>query len=133
MLYRRKFVVLKSSDQLPTQADSGYGYLYIIGRSPEGPVKIGISINPRKRVKDLESAGGAKIKLIWLSPLCSNFLAIETDLHERLQDFRMHGEWFDVPFQPLVEYGERIKYKRRTKAQHAAELHSMLSRSPKPA
>jgi hypothetical protein len=122
MRYRWRFKILKTSDELPTSAHPGMGYVYVLGRHEDGPVKVGVSVYPRKRVKELECANGGVFRLIWLSPECWNYPTIEAYLHDRMRSYRTHGEWFTVPFHLTVQMAEDMKYRRQPYKQRLAEL-----------
>ena len=66
-------------------------YLYIIQSDLTGMIKIGRSINPQKRLKQLQTGNPNKLKLI---ALFENQGWKEKILHERLSTFRLEGEWF---------------------------------------
>ncbi len=69
-------------------------YLYVIQSDVTGAVKIGISSNPQKRLKQLQTGSPYQLKL-----LCSiaNMSHKEKIIHNRLKDYKMSckGEWFD--------------------------------------
>lgn len=92
----------KSTD-LPSDEDPGYGYLYVIGKAETGPCKIGIAVNARRRIAALENANGMRFPCLWLSPLCANYKELEGLCHERLNQWRQIGEWFDVTFANLTD------------------------------
>lgn len=67
-------------------------YLYIIQSDVTGQIKIGRSIDPDRRLKQLQTANANKLKLI------AKFEGLgwrEKLLHENLSDWRKKGEWFD--------------------------------------
>lgn len=90
--------VVTDSALLPYGIVAGYGYVYVVGKHEHGPTKIGITTNARKRVIDLENANGERFRHIWVSDRCSNFAAIEKQLHEKFSKYRTVGEWFFMPF-----------------------------------
>lgn len=66
--------------------------LYIIQSDLTGMIKIGRSKDPQKRLKQLQTGNPNKLKLI------ASFEGEgwkEKILHERLDSFRLEGEWFD--------------------------------------
>jgi len=71
-----------------------YGYIYIM--SCQGLLKIGKSINPRSRVKALQTANAMPIRLMkqWR---VSSMSAAEEVIHSELSDWRQKGEWFHLP------------------------------------
>lgn len=71
-------------------------YLYVIG--PEiGPVKVGRSMQPTERVKQLEAQAGVKLFLTGQWPVGQAIgLAAERYAHWLLRDKSVGAEWFDV-------------------------------------
>jgi hypothetical protein len=101
-----------SSDKIQPNPRPGYGYVYVIGKSADGPVKLGIAANARKRIKEIETMNGEKFGFIWVSPLASNYAEIESSAHERMRKFRGHGEWFNLPFQIGVRVAMDYDYRK---------------------
>lgn len=67
------------------------GYVYFVQRGTDGPIKIGWSVNPRKRLSSLRSASAESLTLLkveWTSR------KRERQLHELLAEHRITGEWF---------------------------------------
>lgn len=78
---KRKYKALK-----PT------GYVYFIKAKCEGnPIKIGYSIDPKKRLKSLQTASPVKLKLVKAIPGNRD---TERNLHRRFKKYRIRGEWF---------------------------------------
>lgn len=69
-------------------------YLYIIGNEVENICKIGISGNPSKRLKQLQT--GCPYKLTILAVVGSFDYESEKNLHNRYKDYRLNGEWFRI-------------------------------------
>ena len=68
-------------------------YLYIIQSDFTGMIKIGRSKDPNKRLKQLQTGNPNKLRLI------ASFKGEgwkEKNLHERLEKFRLEGEWFNI-------------------------------------
>jgi hypothetical protein len=63
--------------------------VYFIQSEKTPTIKRGISIHPEKRLADLQSANGARLRLIGTTTEHS-----ERDLHTRFKASRMSGEWF---------------------------------------
>lgn len=70
------------------------GYVYFIGSPIFGWYKIGKSITPEIRIKDLGILLPFKIKILGVWEAKNHHLA-ETALHELYADFRINGEWFE--------------------------------------
>lgn len=69
------------------------GYVYLIGTPTFGWYKIGKSITPEIRVKNIGVLLPFKIVVIgiWKS---SDHSQLESDLHQKHSDNRINGEWF---------------------------------------
>jgi len=76
------------------------GVVYII-KSGDA-IKIGITKEPRKRLRSIETGTGKKIEAIYLSRQCKNFREAEILAHEMFADQRGLGEWFDIDFRCAV-------------------------------
>jgi hypothetical protein len=70
-------------------------YVYLIQKNTESIYKIGISENPLKRLKQLQTGNSARLHLIKVFPV-ENARAIEKRLHRLLMFHRCSpsGEWF---------------------------------------
>ena len=60
-----------------------------------GHFKVGVSDNPRKRLKSL-SIGNCDISLIYESQKLSNAYCVEGYLHKTFSGFGVGGEWFKI-------------------------------------
>lgn len=65
-------------------------------------VKIGVSGDVQRRLKDIEYAAGIDIIDYFSTDLCSNPYLVEKICHEVFNDCRIFGEWFSVDFQDAV-------------------------------
>lgn len=79
--------------------------LYVIGANPLGPLKIGISLNPEGRLKQLQTGHPEKLHLFatgTASFTCGytkepvRDSTAERFIHSYLGDRRQVGEWFDI-------------------------------------
>jgi hypothetical protein len=68
-------------------------YIYVM--QSNSLYKIGISENPSKRLKQLQT-GNPNIKLIWSSDGVFNASEIESKIHNHYKKFNFVGEWFEV-------------------------------------
>jgi len=84
-------------------------HLYFIQTSNQGMIKIGRSINPEKRLKQLQTGNPFKLKLIHVFYNEGNK---EKFLHEELKTFRLKGEWFNYNCVGSIpnEFYEKIKW-----------------------
>jgi hypothetical protein len=83
------------------------GHLYII-QSEEGPVKIGISINPDHRIASIETGSGRYIVRQFVSPAIPAYDELEKEMHRHYQDKRLRGEWFSIDYQEAVRLAHRL-------------------------
>lgn len=71
------------------------GKVYVFGASDGGPVKIGSSNEPEKRLVGVQIGNPVRLHILrtWHHPSAS---AIETASHRILKALRLQGEWFSV-------------------------------------
>lgn len=70
------------------------GWIYFLQFGMDGPVKVGRSYNPVARAQDLNAT--SPVELVLLGALRSRDMCREEhELHDRLSEFRVRGEWFD--------------------------------------
>lgn len=66
--------------------------LYMVAPADGSRFKIGLSAQPYSRITNLEVGAGVALKLIAVVPAKLSF---EKYLHGVLDEYRVHGEWFD--------------------------------------
>lgn len=66
-------------------------FVYFIACDAAGAIKIGRSVTPEKRLRQLQTAHPSPLKLLGCIPGGSAF---ERALHGQLSGARLHGEWF---------------------------------------
>jgi hypothetical protein len=67
-------------------------YVYFIQADENGPIKIGFtSDDPKKRLNQLQTGNPAVLKLLGA---IKGTVAREKELHARLAEWRLQGEWF---------------------------------------
>ena len=83
-------------------------YVYVIAHLSDGklrgPVKIGISANPLKRISTLQTSCPFKIEVsfIFACPNREWAKMVEKSFHETQKESCLHGEWFDIePIQAI--------------------------------
>lgn len=81
--------------------------LYII-QSEEGPVKIGISSDPTKRISRLSATSGRAIVRTFVSPVVPLCDKMEQALHEQFRQQRTVWELFDVQFDEAVRAAHHL-------------------------
>jgi hypothetical protein len=78
-------------------------YLYVIGASRSGPLKLGISVNPDRRVNELQTGHAARLQVYHQEPVAPEKARVfESLLHKNLNHRRTHGEWFDVTVEQAI-------------------------------
>lgn len=99
-------------DGLPmvsSRREDGLGFVYIV-ESNHG-VKIGSTINPRRRISQLQKSSGLDFTRIALSQQCSNFTQLEHQLHKIFHDSRKIGEWFNADFTTCCSAMSHLDFK----------------------
>ena len=70
-------------------------FVYLIRSLDESHYKIGVSKNPKNRLKQLQTANSSKLKLMYSYP--SNYATkIERALQRRYSHYQKEGEWFRI-------------------------------------
>lgn len=83
------------------------GFVYFIQKSNiEGPVKIGYSVNPESRLKQLQTSHDENLYLLKSIPGNSS---LEKQYHGKYQESRINGEWFKSTEELMVDIGGEIK------------------------
>lgn len=79
-------------------------FLYVIGRS-EGPIKIGISSTPEKRLSSVQNGCPFKIEVLYRRKFYTRDDAryIEQHFHRTHAHVRLKGEWFDVSANSIIQ------------------------------
>lgn len=72
---------------------TGGAQLYVIGGDGLPHVKIGTSINPQKRLRQLQPGSPIRLTVLWTTPGDST---LERQVHARFDAYRSYGEWFDL-------------------------------------
>lgn len=81
----------------PLLAGSKAMGVYVIAAGAAGPVKIGISRDPRRRLKELQAHSPARLRChMFVRELDGRDREFEAHLHATLNSHRLHGEWFAV-------------------------------------
>ncbi|MFI0742684.1 GIY-YIG nuclease family protein [Streptomyces sp. NPDC021100] len=70
--------------------------VYVIGASGSPVAKIGVSTDPERRLRQIQSMSPLRLEILWT---CPGSYPLEGRLHAQLRAYRSHGEWFD--FQDL--------------------------------
>jgi hypothetical protein len=83
-------------------------YVYLLQTSESGTYKIGISKNPEKRVKELQT-GNPEIITIKEKFLTEYYFNIETSLHGYYAPDHKRGEWFNLGLLQEMDFINRCK------------------------
>lgn len=82
-------------------------YIYIIS-SEENIVKIGISKNPEKRIKSLQTGHPKQLKIQYINEIDEeNKFNIEKIIHKILKHKKIKNEWFNISIDEakmMIEY-----------------------------
>ena len=77
-------------------------YIYIIG-SEKPPYKIGISKDPEKRLRNIQTGHPHRLRILELRETDSKKTKLlESVIHKHLSNYRMTGEWFDIPLEQAI-------------------------------
>lgn len=82
--------------------------LLYLAESSTGLLKIGISVNPTKRVRQLTTACGVPVTLLGVWDVELNARMVEFKMHKAFEDFRLEGEWFTKNSFTLEEFEDMI-------------------------
>ena len=78
-------------------------HLYVIGSSSDGPVKLGISAKPERRVKQLQTGHADRLHLFHSEPIGEKAV-FERLLHRDLRYLRGVGEWFHMTVEHAIAH-----------------------------
>jgi hypothetical protein len=71
-----------------------------INPSEYGPIKIGVSADPRTRLRQIQTGSPYEVSIMGVWPQCPY---TEEQIHAAFADYRMRGEWFR-PEDDLVDF-----------------------------
>jgi hypothetical protein len=71
--------------------------IYVIGTDWQSPVKIGVATSVVRRLERLQSGNHITLSALWQSTALEDAFAVEAALHERFAEYRIRGEWFQIP------------------------------------
>lgn len=66
--------------------------VYFVQAETLGLIKIGFAVSAKARLKTMQVGSPDRLKLIGSMP-CSQFGALEQEVHARFKALRVHGEW----------------------------------------
>lgn len=74
-------------------------YVYVMGAAISPLVKIGRSVHPEIRLRQVQETVDFTLQLMWTTP---GGREMERGLHGYFAQQRKHGEWFELPFANAV-------------------------------
>ena len=98
-------------DLIPgVEDDKNFGFVYFFAWDVYGPFKIGSTLNPCGRLKDLQTALPYRLreyKLIF----CNHKTFVEAELHSLFRSRQMIGEWFNVDAHSIERELDRLYFR----------------------
>ena len=78
-------------------------FLYVIGAVTDGPVKLGISADPDRRVCQLQTGHSQRLQVYHTEPVQPEKAHLfERLLHKCLRHRRIRGEWFNLSVEQAI-------------------------------
>ena len=81
--------------------------IYIIGERNSTRLKIGISANPARRLKNIMTDNPYDVEVLW-DRIVHRARRVEMNAHLVLADVRIRGEWFNVTLADAIAVIEKI-------------------------
>ncbi len=81
-------------------------YVYIIENTYLHDTKIGISNNPEKRIKQLQTGSSRQLVIRHTIKFDNRDAAtkVESSLHRKYSKYRLTGEWFEIDCNKVIKY-----------------------------
>lgn len=96
--FNQRLRIKKSKYPAPPDAphakEGDDGYVYLIGSDYDSPVKVGFSLNPWSRVKEISTGSHEELSVLLTFKASKK---TESQLHRFFKDFRTRNEWFRLP------------------------------------
>lgn len=78
-------------------------FLYVIAARKEGPVKLGLSVHPEKRVRQLQTGSAEQLTIHHVEEVSDERVKLaESALHRLLGHKRLKGEWFNMSVEEAI-------------------------------
>lgn len=78
-------------------------YIYIVGASKDGPVKIGLSVDPERRRRQLQTGYPEPLQVFHTEEVESDWVQImEGIIHRENRHKRLKGEWFRMSVEDAI-------------------------------
>ena len=81
--------------------------IYLILNEDNGHIKVGISKNPKSRLKQLQTGSSAKLTILY-QRVVEHASKIESNLHHDYQFQKVNLEWFDLSESIIDEIDRKI-------------------------
>ena len=95
------------SEWLEKPSNKKSEFLYVIGDKTHQVCKIGITGDPDKRLRMIQISYPWDLDF-WHCVRITDARVVERQLHIKLADFRLNGEWFDSQVMKLVNWEDYI-------------------------
>lgn len=95
----RRFSAVKNSKQADKKQ-------YLYGISDGEMIKLGMSYNPKSRIKELQTSNPKDLRMVWsyyTGKCVQTARNLENKLHRRCKKYRVRGEWFSIDCFDLVK------------------------------
>lgn len=79
------------------------GFIYLIRIGDSTKYKIGLSLNPSRRLSQLEKSSPYEMTLVHVV-IVDDMVKAERSLHEKYKARRIRGEWFDLSKEEVAEF-----------------------------
>jgi len=80
-------------------------FIYVIASSADGPVKLGISAKPERRINELQTGHANRLQIYHTEPVPGEKARLfERLLHRDIGFRRTVGEWFDISVADAVAH-----------------------------
>jgi predicted GIY-YIG superfamily endonuclease len=78
-------------------------YIYIIASNANGPVKIGRSADPQKRLKQLQTGHALPLTIHYQQEISGDEVNLmERAVHKMIRHKRLKGEWFAISVEEAI-------------------------------
>ncbi len=66
---------------------------------PNGTIKVGRSIHPLKRARQLRGFAGGAVHLLYATPVLPDSCWVEVETHKKIKSFNVSDEWYSITFE----------------------------------
>ncbi|MFE0794729.1 GIY-YIG nuclease family protein [Streptomyces mutabilis] len=83
---------------MPETPNADASVVYVIGELGSLTVKIGVAVDVKHRLANIQRMSPVPLKALWTHP---GNRRLEKNLHIHFREYRSHGEWFTFPADPI--------------------------------